>query len=84
MKESTDRNAYLAAYNQASNELNHIASEEERLRRRRERIENLVEVLNRRFGFEASLSKEKFMKTTELPGLSIRTRLVVVETRSKV
>ena len=83
MRESMDRNAYWAAYNQASTELNKIVSEVERLRVRRERIEKLVEVLNSRFGFEAHLSKEKFAQTTELEGFSVRTRLVVVETKSR-
>lgn len=83
MKKSTDQDAYRAAYNEASSELHKIVSEVERLQVRRRRVEKLVDVLNRRFGFEAQLSKEQFVQTSELPGLSIRTKLVVIETRSR-
>jgi hypothetical protein len=82
-EESMNRDAYRDAYNEAWSELHKIVSEVESLKLRRERVEKLVQVLNQRFGFEAQLSKEKFVRTTMLPGLSLRTRLVVVEARSK-
>ena len=83
MKESMDQDAYWAAYNEASSELDRIENEVERLRVRRERVEKLVEVLKRRFGYDAKVSKVRFVQTSELPGLSIRTKLVVVETKSR-
>lgn len=78
MKRDREKEAYQAAYNEAASELRKIFGEVERLRIRREHVAKLVEVLNRRFGFEGELALDPQTWQSRFEGVSVVTRLNVV------
>ena len=83
MNRDVQPDPYRAAFNEASSELNKIQNEAERLRARRHRVAKLVEALNQRFGFDARLISDRFLRTSQLPGLSVTTRFAVVKVTRK-
>ena len=74
---------YRAAYNEAASELQKIFGEVERLRIRQEHVARLVDVLNRKFGFQAELAGNQLRWKSEAPGLSVITSLSAVQMRSE-
>lgn len=78
MKRDGQRNAYQAAYNEAATELRKIFGEVERLRIRREHVAKLVEVLNRRFGFDEEFGLDPLTWQSRFEGVSVVTRLNVI------
>lgn len=83
MSHNVQPDPYREALNEASTELNKIQNEAERLRVRRHRVAKLVEALNQRFGYDARLVADRFMRTSQLPGLSVTTRFAVVKVTRK-
>jgi hypothetical protein len=82
MEKPEPSKAYRAAYDTASSELRKIFAEAERLLDRHDRVANLVDVLNRRFGFEAHVAADHIAEKTEQPGFSVVTRITVVQTEA--
>ncbi len=78
MKRDREKEAYQAAYNEAASELRKIFGEVERLRIRREHVAKLVEVLNRRFGFDGELAPDPLTWQSRFEGVSVVTRVNVV------
>ena len=78
MKKDGQRDAYQAAYNEAASELRKIFGEVERLRIRREHVTKLVEVLNRRFGFDVDLGLDPLTWQSRFEGVSVVTHVSVV------
>jgi hypothetical protein len=81
MKNDLPKDAYRDAYKQASSDLQKIFGEVERLQIRKDRVAKLIEVLNRRFGFQAKLALEPITIRSEQEGLKVATRLTIVQTR---
>ncbi len=77
MKRDGQRDAYQAAYNEAASELRKIFGEAERLRIRREHVAKLVEVLNRRFGFDGEFGLDALTWQSRFEGVSVVTRVNV-------
>lgn len=84
MKKDRQKNAYQAAYNEAASELRKIFGEVERLRMRREHVAKLVEVLNRRFGFQGDLGSSPLTWQSRFEGVSVVTRLAVIHAKPEV
>lgn len=73
------RNNYRTAYDEASTELRRILGEFERLSVQRERIEELMRALRPAIGADAHGTWAPRQKTSYRPGLTLTTRVVVVE-----
>jgi hypothetical protein len=78
MKRDREKEAYQAAYNEAASELRKIFGEVERLRIRREHVAKLVEVLNRRYGFDEGFGLDPLTWQSRFEGVSVVTRVNVV------
>ncbi|MGB6192494.1 MAG: hypothetical protein WBF42_08510 [Terracidiphilus sp.] len=78
MKRDGQKDAYQAAYNEAASELRKIFGEVERLRIRREHVAKLVEVLNRRFGFDEGFGLDPLIWQSRFEGVSVVTRVNVI------
>ena len=84
MRKEMTGDAYREAYNEASTELQKIFGEVERLRIRRERVAKLVEVLNKRFGFQAELAEGPMIWRSQYEGLTVATRIAIVQTMPEI
>ena len=84
MKPDMSRDAYRDAYNEAHSELRKIFGEVERLRIRRDRVAKLVEVLNKRFGFQAQASTSSMSWESQVEGLTLVTRVCSVQTAPEI
>jgi hypothetical protein len=84
MRQDTPRDAYRDAYNEAYSELRKIFGEVERLRIRRDRVAKLVEVLNKRFGFQAQIAMNSMTWESQVDGLSVVTHVASVLTTPKI
>lgn len=83
MKDSIQPEPNRAASNEAPTELQKILSEADHQHLRRLRVAKLVEALNHRFGFDAQLVTDRFMRTGKRPGLTLTTRFAVVKITRK-
>ncbi len=84
MRQDTPRDAYRDAYNEAYSELRKIFGEVERLRIRRDRVAKLVEVLNKRFGFQAQIATNSMTWESQEDGLSVVTHVTSVLTTPEI
>ena len=84
MKRQAHKEAYRAAFDEASSELRKIFGEADRLLLRRDQVAKLMEVLNRRFGFEAHVAVDHMTLKSHQPGFTAETHLAVVETKRRV
>jgi hypothetical protein len=84
MRQDTPRDAYRNAYNEAYSELRKIFGEVERLRIRRDRVAKLVEVLNKRFGFQAQIATNSMTWESQVDGLSVITHVTSVLTTPEI
>lgn len=84
MRKNRQKDAYQAAYNEAASELRKIFGEVERLRIRREHVAKLVEVLNRRFGFQEELGLNALTWQSRFEGVSVVTRVAVIHAEPEV
>ena len=89
MRKEMTGDAYREAYNEASTELQKIFGEVERLRIRRERVAKLVEVLNKRFDFQAQLTGDLVIEDpmtwrSQHEGLTVATRIAIVQTMPEI
>jgi hypothetical protein len=80
------RDAYLAAFAEASLELEKIFGEIEKLHIRRTRIERAVEVLGRRIESQAPVTGDPMLveRKTERAGLTVVTRVSVAQAATGV
>lgn len=78
-----NNNPYRAAFLQASCELNRIHGEVEQLNIRRQQVENLVQALKPAVGPEARVEWEPVVHMSKFEGLTVVTRLAVVEKGAK-
>ena len=76
--EINNKEAYRAAFVEASEELKEIFGKIEQLHLRRIRVEKAVEVLGRKIGSERPAPIYKIQRKTHFPGLTVMTRLTVV------
>lgn len=74
---------YRAAYAEAALELKEIFGKIEQLHLRRSRIERVVEVLGQQIVSEQSEPEHQVNLKTQLPGLTIMTRLTALKTARK-
>ncbi|HUN83965.1 MAG TPA: hypothetical protein VMU48_06280 [Terracidiphilus sp.] len=79
MKDSIRPDPLRGRFDGAPTELQKILSEAERQHLRRLRVAKLVESLNNRFGFDAQLVTDRFIRTDKRPGLTLTTRFAVVK-----
>ena len=73
-----NREAYRAAFAEASEELKEIFGKIEQLHLRRIRVEKAVEVLGRKIGSDRPAPIYKTQRKTHFAGLTVMTRLSVV------
>jgi hypothetical protein len=73
-----NKEAYRAAFAEASEELKQIFGKIEQLHLRKLRVEKAVEVLGRKIGSDRPTPVYKTQRKTHLPGLTVMTRLTVV------
>jgi hypothetical protein len=78
--EINNKEAYRAAFAEASEELKEIFGKIEQLHLRRIRVEKAVEVLGRKIGSDRPTPVYKIQRKTHFPGLTVMTRLSVVPT----
>jgi hypothetical protein len=76
-------NPYHAAFFQAANELSRIHGEVEQLNIRRQQVENLVQALKPAVDPEAHIEWEPVVHMSKFEGLTVVTRLAVVEKSAK-
>jgi hypothetical protein len=76
--DTNNKEAYRAAFTEASEELKEIFGKIEQLHLRKLRVEKAVEVLGRKIGSERPAPVYKIQRKTHLPGLTVMTRLTVV------
>jgi hypothetical protein len=76
--EINNKEAYRAAFAEASEELKEIFGKIEQLHLRRIRVEKAVEVLGRKIGSDRPTPVYKIQRKTHFPGLTVMTRLSVV------
>ena len=79
MNNDTPREVFQAAYDQANLELEQIHREFERLAERQRHIERAVEVLRPKAHFEGLIATAKMSLTSRRAGLTVGTRLKVME-----
>jgi hypothetical protein len=76
-------NPYHAAFLQAASELNRLSGEVEQLNIRRQQVENLVQALKPAVGPEAHIEWEPVVHMSKFDGVTVVTRLAVVEKGAK-
>jgi hypothetical protein len=84
MRQESPRDAYRDAFNEAYSELRKIFGEVERLRIRRDRVAKLVEVLNKRFGFQTQIAVNSMTWESQVEGLSVVTHVASVLTTPEI
>ncbi|HEU5351481.1 MAG TPA: hypothetical protein VFU55_07770 [Terracidiphilus sp.] len=83
MESTGNVNPYHAAFYQASSELSRIHGEVEQLNIRRQQVENLVQALKPAVDPEAHVEWEPIVHMSKFDGLTVVTRLAVVEKGAK-
>ncbi|HVC46725.1 MAG TPA: hypothetical protein VND90_05725 [Terracidiphilus sp.] len=76
-------NPYHAAFREAATELSRIHGEFEQLNLRRQQVENLVQALKPAVAPEARIQWEPVVHMSKFDGLTVVTRLAVVEKGAK-
>ncbi|MGB6973518.1 MAG: hypothetical protein WBD67_02425 [Terracidiphilus sp.] len=76
-------NPYHAAFHEAATELSRIHGEVEQLNVRRQQVENLVQALQPAVGPEARIQWEPVVHMSKFDGLTVVTRLAIVEKGTK-
>lgn len=79
MDSNTRKDPYRAALDEASRELHRILSEYEKLCVRRERVERLVRALDPETGSAAQVEWEPIEHMSNVDGLTVVTRLTVLQ-----
>lgn len=79
METNRFRNHYRTAYDEASTELRRILGEFERLSVQRERVEELMQALKPAIGPDAHGAWALRQMRTSRPGMTLLTRVVVVQ-----
>lgn len=79
MENEIPRDIYHAAYAEAEQELRQIQSEFERLSTRHHHVAKVVEVLKPRVHFDGQIATGEMSVTSRRAGLSVVTRLKVME-----
>jgi hypothetical protein len=79
MNQKAEKNTYRFAYDEAASELRQILNSFERLHAKKEKIENLIEVLKPEVIVAPQLQeKSETQRKTHLPNCVVITRLTVV------
>lgn len=79
MTNEIPQDKYRAAFDEAAIELEKIHREFERLSLRRERIAKVVEVLKPKVAFDQQVPSENMSLTTRMAGLTVVTRVAILE-----
>jgi hypothetical protein len=83
MNNEIPQDIYQAAYEEANLQLRQIHSEFETLCARRDRIAKVVEVLKPKVGFEGLVATGNMSLTSKRSGMTIQTKLTVLEDASQ-
>jgi hypothetical protein len=83
MMNTNTREAYRAAFDEASLELKQIFGRIEQLRMRKRQIEKVVEVLGRKIGVGETMAPVEVRRKTHLAGLTVVTRLTAVQSNQE-
>lgn len=78
MMNTKTKEAYRAAFDEASLELKQIFGRIEQLRMRKARIEKVMQVLGRKIGVVEAVTPVEVRRKTHLKGLTVVTRLTAI------
>lgn len=78
MNNTKTKEAYRAAFDEASHELKQIFGRIEQLRMRKARVERVMDVLGRKIGVVEAVAPVEVRRRSNLKGLTVVTRLTAV------